>query len=107
MDDIIDAAQVMFEEDGISQDTVKELREVRLSSSVCDRLNIFLDLGKTQSVLSDPSRVFINLSHLRSVSLLIVCIFRCVVALCAAIIDIGAPSGGTGFFLDFWGWLIL
>lgn len=30
MDDIIDAAQVMFEEDGISQDTVKELREVCL-----------------------------------------------------------------------------
>ena len=28
MDDIIDAAQVMFEEDGISQETVNELRSV-------------------------------------------------------------------------------
>ena len=31
MDDIIDAAQVMFEEDGISQETVNELRSVSLN----------------------------------------------------------------------------
>ena len=64
------------------------------SSFVCDQLNIFLDLGKTQSVLSDPSRVFISLSHLRSFSLLVICFFRCVVALCAAIIDIWGTKRG-------------
>lgn len=106
MDDIIDAAQVMFEEDGIGQDTVKELREVcllLLLLPLATKCNIFLDLRKTSSDISGPSRFFTSLLDLRSVSLLLICLFRCVVALCGAIFISGGTKRGKGVFLGFLG----
>ena len=58
MDDIIDAAQVMFEEDGISQETVNELRSVGLhfllTTGCCTLLDVSSHICTALSVLSIP-----------------------------------------------------
>lgn len=61
MDDIIDAAQVMFEEDGISQETVNELRSV--SPNLLLAAHPAILLGSAGSALRFHFRLYFAFLH--------------------------------------------